>query len=294
MLLIANSVNVSNVPEEIRILPCGTVESQKGVFKVDSESIDRIITRFKQRNIDLVIDYEHQTLNNVQAPAAGWIKALYLKDNALVAKVEWTERAKEYLTGKEYKYLSPVVNIRNSDRKAVGLHSVALTNTPAIDNMFPIIVNSLAAGDGTETLEQEPGMMPAYEKLLSELCSMLNLPEDSDEEKVKKAVQDLMRENKKTSSELKELRYDLFEDEVDEVISHALTTGKITAYMKDQARDMARKDLTAFRDWIKSSPQIVPIGKMALKDSERTHSEPNSRINALLGLSSEEFQKYNH
>ena len=47
MLLIANSVNVSNVPEEIRILPCGTVESQKGVFKVDSESIDRIITRFK-------------------------------------------------------------------------------------------------------------------------------------------------------------------------------------------------------------------------------------------------------
>lgn len=292
MLLTANSVNVSNVPEEIRILPCGTVKSQKGTFKVDAESIERITTRFKQRNIDLVIDYEHQTLNNVQAPAAGWIKELYLKDNALVAKVEWTQKAKEYLAGKEYKYLSPVVNIRDSDRKAVGLHSVALTNTPAIDSMFPI-VNSMTSGSGTGALESEPQEID-LEKLLTELCSILNLPETSGAEEVKKAVRDLMQEKEKTSSELKELKYDLFEDEVEAVVSHALITGKITSHMKEQARDMARKDLTAFKDWIENSPQIVPVGKMVLKDAERPHSEANSRINALLGLSGEEFQKYNH
>ncbi len=290
MLLIANSIDVSNVPKEIRILPCGTVESRKGTFKVDSESIKCITAKFKERNLDLVIDYEHQTLENVQAPAAGWIKELYQKDNALVAKVEWTKKAKAYLAEKEYKYLSPVVMIRNSDKKAIELHSVALTNTPAIDSMFPI-VNSLNAGSeagAADPVDEDLG------KLLSELCSILNLPEASGAEEVKNAVKELLMEKEKASNELKELKYDLFENEVDTVVTHALTTGKITSYMKEQAREMARKDIAAFKDWIENSPQIVPLGRMELKDAERTHSEPNTRINDMLGLSSEDFQKYSH
>ena len=39
----------------------------------------------------------------------------------------------QYLENKEYRYLSPVVNVRKADNKAVGLHSLALTNTPAIE-----------------------------------------------------------------------------------------------------------------------------------------------------------------
>lgn len=43
---------------------------------------------FKNRNIDLVIDYEHRTLNNVQAPAGEWIKELVLKRDGIYVKVE--------------------------------------------------------------------------------------------------------------------------------------------------------------------------------------------------------------
>ena len=39
---------------------------------MDDRDIAGIIRQFKARRLDLVIDYEHQTLSDVQAPAAGW------------------------------------------------------------------------------------------------------------------------------------------------------------------------------------------------------------------------------
>lgn len=70
-------VELSGVPTEIKILPLGRVHSQKGDFNVDDESFELIRKQFKDRKLDLVIDYEHQTLSDVQAPAGGWIKDLY-------------------------------------------------------------------------------------------------------------------------------------------------------------------------------------------------------------------------
>ena len=69
-----NTVGVVGVPKEIKILPLGLVHSQKGDFRVDDESVELIRQQFKDRKLDLVIDYEHQTLKDIQAPAGGWIK----------------------------------------------------------------------------------------------------------------------------------------------------------------------------------------------------------------------------
>ena len=74
---------------------------------MDDESFELIRKQFKDRKLDLVIDYEHQTLSDVQAPAGGWIKDLYKGEDAIIAKVEWTPKAAEYLKNKEYRYLSP-------------------------------------------------------------------------------------------------------------------------------------------------------------------------------------------
>lgn len=172
-------VDVSGVPEEIKILPLGRVHSQKGDFTVDDESFELIQRQFKNRRLDLVIDYEHQTLEDVQAPAAGWIKELYKGTDAIIAKVEWTQKGAEYLKNKEYKYLSPVVLVRKKDQKAAVLHSAALTNTPAIDGMFPL-VNAVHIDE----LTTEGGKIMD----LKELAKLLGLPEDATEEDIKKAV----------------------------------------------------------------------------------------------------------
>ncbi|MCM1258430.1 MAG: phage protease [Roseburia sp.] len=173
-------IDVEGVPEEIKILPLGHVYSQKGDFEVDDESVELIRKQFKNRSLDIVIDYEHQTLKDMQAPAGGWIKDIYKGEDAVVAKVEWTDKAKEYLKNKEYRYLSPVVMVRKKDRKAASIHSVALTNTPAIDGMFAL-VNSDGIADFEKNKEENQMDM-------KELAAILGLPETAMEEDVKKAL----------------------------------------------------------------------------------------------------------
>jgi phage I-like protein len=181
------SVEVSGAPSEVKILPMGHVKSQKGDFIVDDESFNLIKQYYKDRKIDIVIDYEHQTLEDVQAPAGGWIKDLTKGEDAIIAKVDWTPKATEYLKNKEYRYLSPVVLTRKSDKKAVILHSVALTNTPAIDGMFPII-NSIDIDSFEENESQITG---GIKMELQKLIKLLGLPEGSTEEDVLKVINDL-------------------------------------------------------------------------------------------------------
>ncbi|GML74329.1 hypothetical protein B10628_20150 [Campylobacter jejuni] len=66
----------------------------------------------------MVIDYEHQSLKNEKAPAAGWIKELYLENDALMAKAEFNEEAKKYIANKQYHYLSPVFGVNSKDNKS--------------------------------------------------------------------------------------------------------------------------------------------------------------------------------
>lgn len=137
--ILSQTANLSEAPEYIRVLPLGYISSEKGDFLVDSESFRMMKEHMEHRAVDIVIDYEHQTLRDMQAPAGGWIKELVLKSDGIFAKVEWTKRAKDYLQNREYRYLSPVVMVRKKDHKASQIHSVALTNTPAINGMMPIV-----------------------------------------------------------------------------------------------------------------------------------------------------------
>lgn len=165
--ILSQTAHLAEAPEYIRVLPLGHVSSEKGDFLVDNESFRMMKEHMQRRNIDIVIDYEHQTLRDVQAPAGGWIKELVLKNDGIFAKVEWTKKAREYLQNREYRYLSPVVLVRKKDRRASQIHSVALTNTPAINGMVPI-VNSLKP-----IFESVPDLND-FQK---EICRMLNISE---------------------------------------------------------------------------------------------------------------------
>lgn len=76
-----------------------------------------------ERQLQIPIDYEHQTLQDVQAPAAGWIKNIVLRNDGIYGDVDWTDRAADYLKNREYRYLSPVIQIQRNTRRAVELHS---------------------------------------------------------------------------------------------------------------------------------------------------------------------------
>lgn len=184
LTLKSREMEVGGAPEIISVLPMGHVTSAKGEFDVDEESYASMKAQIARRGVDLVVDYEHQTLTGEQAPAAGWVKELFLDDGQIKARVEWTDRAKAYLSNKEYRYLSPVITVRKSDNKATGLHSIALTNTPAIEHM-EAIVNSLNFEGGQNTMD-----------LLKELAKLLGLGEDATGEQVMEALKACLEENK--------------------------------------------------------------------------------------------------
>ncbi|BFH38967.1 phage protease [Paenibacillus melissococcoides] len=310
----------------------GLVKSQKGNFIVDEESFQAIKETFQRRALDIVIDYEHQTLEDIQAPAGGWIKELSLQDDAIVGKVEWTPKAEEYLKNKEYRYLSPVVLVRKSDQKAVVLHSVALTNTPAIDGMYPII-NSLDI-----TQYEEGGNEMDF---LKKLAEMLGLSADATEEEIMQKLQGLqansteekkeedeeeivanktitdllgVASNAKTEdvaaaimalknpsgyvpiSEFKALKERLDKKDSDELVIKALKEGKISAAQKAWADEYALKDPKGFQKFVEKAPQVVPVGEIVFTDEKQRGAQKQDEVSMtvckMLGISDDDLQKY--
>lgn len=299
MILIANSVNVGSgrfrsVPNEIKILPVGTVKSQKGNFYVDRESYSLMKEDMESHGVDIVIDYEHQTLKDCQAPAGGWVKKLEYTPDAIVAKVEWTPRARQYLIDREYRYLSPVVLTRREDRKAVRLHSIALTNTPAIDDMFPIINKSdgISEGDGgdnpqikneTAVVEGDGNHIEAGKGMdLQKLKELLGLPADAAEDAI---MEELLKRLASDETQAHKA-------EVEIMLDNGLRNGKILPYQVDDMRAFAEADLNGFKTFISKAPRIVPIGKLNLIDPPNKSSAEEENICETLGLSMEDYEKY--
>ena len=324
--------DIGQCPEEVKILPVGTVNSEKGDFIVDQESYKEMKAEMQRRGIDIVIDYEHQTLKDVQAPAGGWVKDLIYTPEAIIAKVEWTPKAKEYLKNKEYRYLSPVVLTRKSDSKAVVLHSLALTNTPAINGMFAIVnsvdfdtYNTPTGGKkmdlqrikellGLPAETPEEDVMNALVKVLekakdasdpkpeedkevvanSVILGLLELPADSKTEDVTTKIMALKAGVSQRDQEMKETLERLKQKEADDAVMMALKAGKITAAQKDWAKEYALKDRKGFDSFVEKAPAVIPVGKLDTTEAPKAKEkfEVDEFILKATGLSKEDLEKY--
>lgn len=325
----AEAMSIEGVPEIIKILPLGQVKSQKGVFVVDQESFQEMQRKFRERALDIVVDYEHQTLEDVQAPAGGWIKELILQEDAIAAKVDWTSKAQEYLRNKEYRYLSPVVLVRNADQKAIVLHSVALTNTPAIDGMFPIInsvdLNEFEEGGNEMDFLKKLAVLlglgedATEEQVLEQLQTLINKSEDKSDGEAEivanKTIMSLLgvSDDAKTedvaaaivalknpsgfvpAADFLALKGRLDKKDSEELVTKALKDGKISAAMKPWAEEYALKDPQGFAKFVDKAPQAVPTGELEIdanKDRSPANNEMTLAVCKQLGISKEDIEKY--
>ena len=101
----------SSLPTEIRLFAYGENSTSKGVFWLTKDSAKMVMDAAATWGNRYSFDYEHSALDPNVAPhdriAAGWFD-LELRDDGLYAvKIEWTARATELLTNKEFKYYSP-------------------------------------------------------------------------------------------------------------------------------------------------------------------------------------------
>ncbi|TAK63652.1 MAG: hypothetical protein EPO24_04070 [Bacteroidetes bacterium] len=146
---------------------------------------------------DLVVDYEHATLKGGEAPAAGWIGNLVVRDNILFATdVRWTPKATKHIEEGEYRYISPVFAFDVADKVSgklvpMAVFNAALTNEPFFDELQPIV-----SKDNSLNLFLFTSKEFFMDKIIAKLRSMLGLADGATEDEIISAM-DLMMEKMK-------------------------------------------------------------------------------------------------
>ncbi|MFZ2088144.1 MAG: phage protease [Desulfobaccales bacterium] len=301
------TLTMAELPEWLRLLPLGQVNLVDGrpPFEVDPLSLADMVRAFGARGTDLVIDYEHQSLKGGQAPAAGWIKDLEVREDGLWAKVEWTTQAEEYLKKREYRYFSPVLRLDPDSRRPQELMNVALTNVPAIQGLSPLVakwggealmgekpregVSQEAAGGEAcqegrrwaEELKARLGLeaeAPAGEmwqksaELFRDLAQDLGLPAEATALDLKEAVEALKAggaPNEALKEELAALKSQISEETTARAVKDAILAGKITPAQKEWALSYCRLEPESFKQYVDKAPRVVPVGDRLNLGEER-------------------------
>ncbi len=304
-----NKENVSPVsdhhkrklPEKFLLLHFGsntyTKDAKNGEFIFTAEDADSVIKEFLSRKKDLVIDFEHQSISGKKAPAAGWIKSLEKSAEGLLAIVKyWTKEAEEFLLNGQYRYFSPTLYFSPDGKKVISLHSVALTNHPALHGIPALAADDFAVNipeEKRDVKEEEFSGTAEKEKIDGEKNLLTQL---ADLQKKEAQLDAFLLLHSVTS--LEELSGKLEEyqrQKKEEKILQAFHEGKLTENMRSWAENLLQNSPELFDSFLQCAPRIVPDNlyiQQALP-KERTFSDPGEeKIFAMLGLSRNDEQDF--
>ncbi len=262
---------------------------------------DTVVQVFNKEAVDLPIDYEHQ-MDSATAdrsgpvPAAGWIKELKTEETGLWGRVEWTDLARELITSKAYRYLSPSFLHTKKGNIVTRLKGAGLVHRPALH------LNALASRE--DAMDGE---------LVTRLISVLGLDDDADEADIVSAVEDLV-ENGAEADPSKYVPIEAVQDLISDRISsqasrseeqaqakvdEALSKGFITPAMKDWAKALCQRDEASFDAFIsKSVPAyaslfspVRPSGPPPTINTPLAQSPEAASVCSQLGLSPEALKE---
>ncbi len=277
-----------DLPDWYLVFPEGENELEGGPrYLVDRKAWTQVEARLIRRGIEVVVDYEHQTLSGGKAPAAGWAREWRYRDGVgIEARIDWTEEAAAYLASGEYRYYSPVFAVREADRRLVAIQSLALTNTPRTNNLKPL----LAKLGAEMNREQEDDM-----NLREQLIAKLGLAGDASEEDIVAAVaaagarregavvpaevraalgvesddvstvvasiHALKQETRTMVSreDFEALKAQIARRDAEDAVAAALAEGKITPDQRDWAAKYAQADPEGFATFVAKAPVVVPV-----------------------------------
>ncbi len=302
------------LPEWVELIPAGEIVAGRDGRKWINPTPDQVVAAFYENGADLPIDWEHATEKKAphgeKAPAAGWIKAMEVRDGAIWGKTEWTDDGAKDVKAKAYRYLSPVIVYRVKDGRIIRIDSAGLTNKPNLH---------LTALNQEETQTKETGM-----DLLKAICQALGLADGTTEEQALTKVTALKgelatAENRATTPDLgkfvprsdydaavdrasnaeqkvKDQEAKTLDDEIDTAINQALKGGKITPGSKDYHVAQCKTDggLDRFKEFAKTAPKVVKDSDLNDKDLNHDKGSLTSEDKAVcqqLGIAEDEFLK---
>jgi len=132
------SLNIEKeIPEHIMLVPSGAIIKGRDNREWKNPNPKQVAINSNLRLPVLPVDENHSTdlcaPKGGASPAVGWMKNICADETgAIWADVEWTERGREALAKKEYRYISPVF-LHNEDGVINCVLRAALTNSPNLN-----------------------------------------------------------------------------------------------------------------------------------------------------------------
>ncbi|WP_393936420.1 phage protease [Aeromonas rivipollensis] len=192
-----------------QLLPVGPFKARDGRpfdvpgghWQLDKSIATTLINRAKALGQDILIDYDHQTLNiektGKEAPAAGWYNGdeiEWREGEGLFIKPRWTERAAAMIAAKEYRFLSAVFPY-DAQGRPLELRMTAITNDPGVVGMQALAALSAQPiqpgqpATPAHAAHKETPMNELLKKLLAKLG--IELTGDPTDEQLQKALTEL-------------------------------------------------------------------------------------------------------
>lgn len=282
---------------EIEIMPlegqykATTVDGSDFVEKFSVESANKIVDNWKKDGEKAILcDIDHSSIETSKTQAAGWVTNLWVNEDAkrLMGTLQVSESGAELLNGLEYRYVSPVL-LFTEDNFPYYLDSIALTNTPRLQELRPVY-NSKDNDDAEKaTVENEPeekheeSIVNIDEQkdfaLMEELKKILGLPEEATEEDIKASVAELMEKVKAVAEEEAKVEAERLQEEAEEAINEC---GQIEDEKKEEVVNCYKKDpalvKTILNCFAKKTPSKTVVNaqeavKPELTDAQKLKAE---------------------
>lgn len=314
-----------SAPEWIEVLPAGPdIKGEDGrAWRMSDPARVVAMTRAK---LPIVLDYEHASElkgpKGEEAPAAGWINDLEVREGAVWARVEWTPRAANMVANREYRFVSPVFRF-SATKEVLRLDSVGLVNQPNLkmtalcregagaadhaaddqpatkdDTMTPEQHKALCRKLGLADEASVDAIMTAVGKLQADEQSARNRAETPSLEKfVPRADFDAIKAKAETAEQaLNRIQTERTEAEIAALVDDAVKAGKVTPASKDFYVSMCRKGgADEFKKFIASAPVLTGVSQLAGTQpggaSGDGLSDDEKAVCRAMGLTEEAFKK---
>lgn len=304
----------AGVPEWVEVLPPGPVIVGRDGRRWTYDAADVLRnTLAHSQGAELPFDYLHatelQAPQGNDAPAAGWALEYRVSERgAIEARVDWTSRAANSISAREYRYVSPVF-LHDDDGRIDRFSSFGLTNKPNL---------TLKALNSETTPEKHP--MPLAEAIRA----ALGLPENATEQDAVAAINalkearelalnserspsldkyvpradydGLMKRAENAEQQLQAHKKSELQTAINAEIEAALTAGKITpatrAYHVAQCQQEG--GLERFREFVKAAPSVTEAvlpNKLPEQQDTALNAEQQT-VARWLGMSDEQFKKH--
>lgn len=317
-------------PDRIELIPVGTFRTADGrqPFMLDDPAAV-IATSFQHAagGKVLPIDFDHRSFaeqGSADSRAAGWITALEVEGDRIMASVDWTEDGRAALASRSYRFISPVFKNWPDGRVAL-IEGAGLVNNPALPQIRQLASKEiqmdlakeiggrlgLPADQPAQLVARVIALLGAETQLASILAAgkVAGSGEDATRQICARLTDTALEPDPakfvpmasfaELQTQFASLQQEVGDGKVDAALQLARDEGKLVPADEGWVRNLASRNMDDFEAWRKTAPVRVDVSggrqlagrKPPVKTAADGLDATERQVASRMGVSQEAFLK---